>query len=367
MNVSTRSRFVLAVGLVLGITALHYSTAIRWYHLHEIFRRLYYIPIILSAFWFGIWGGVLSGMAVSVLYLPHVVFQWGGDLLSNLTRFSEILLYNVIGAITGLLVQAERRQRTRYEQASREVEASYRKLQAQTEQIMELEDQLRAADRLSVIGELSAGLAHEIRNPLASIKGTAEILMDFARVHQDEEAEEFVGILSTEVNRLEEVLRTYLQFARGSRLSLQRWAIGDIVQDAVALLGTYARRRKVEIRVEAEEDLHAEADRNLLIQALLNVFLNAVRASPPGATVSISAGSKDGEIFVECADHGEGIPPAHIPKIFDPLFSTREEGTGLGLTITKRIVERHHGRIEVKSQEGEGTTFTLLFPSWVEP
>jgi signal transduction histidine kinase len=380
---SRHIRLLFVLATIAAITALHYGTSTHQAHLHEIFRRLYYIPIILSAFWFGLRGGIGSAIAVSLFYLPHVMFQWGGDYLLN---FMEIVLYNIVGGVTGLMASAERRQRDRYERASKEIEEAYQKLQAQTLQ-------LRAAERLSVLGELAAGMAHEIKNPLGSIKGTAEILTGDAL--SEEDRAEFGRILIKEVDRLDAVLRSYLRLARSTDAARRRIVLKEALRSTVTLVGAYARKREVTIQAEVEEGIEVIADEGQITQAFLNVLLNAVAASESGGKITITArvGEEKSEresgrvgeweknlspfppfphsptqggggwVEVRVMDTGCGIPDEHLDRVFTPLFTTRPDGTGLGLPITRRIVEAHGGSIRVASRVGEGTAVTIALPA----
>ena len=347
------------MGAILTITALHYSTPTDLYHLHEIFRRLYYIPIILSAFWFGLRGAVFAAAMVSAVYLPHLIFQWGGDVLDNLSRLMEMVLYNAVGLVTGIMASAERVQRRKYERASEEAQAAYRELKAQTDRMMEMQDQLRAAERLSVLGELSAGMAHEIRNPLGTIKGAAEILEDPT---SGEEQREFARILIKEVDRLDQILSRYLRFAQPSAMVRVRSELRRMIETAIGLSSAYARKAGVRIEAEMEDDLILEVEEGQIVEVFLNVLLNAIAASHSDDSVRIEGFRQDGEIIVRFVDEGVGIPEEDLPRIFLPLFSTRVGGTGLGLPIAKRIIEAHGARIEVESRMGEGTVVKIVFP-----
>ena len=158
-----RKPLVILVSLIVIITVLHYSTDPATFYFHEIYKLLYYIPIILAGFYFGIKGGLISSIAVSTVYLPHVIFQWHGTEEDFIHRALETVVYVVIGFIVGKLAQSEHAQKDRYEQAALELETSYQKLKHQSEMISEVEDQLRHSERLSVMGELAASLAHEVR------------------------------------------------------------------------------------------------------------------------------------------------------------------------------------------------------------
>ena len=200
---------IVLIGL---ITVAHYVTPISKHYLHEIFRRLYYLPLIIAAFQFGRRGGLIASISISLLYLPHVMFQWSGPFLSNLVRFDEILMYLIIGNTAGFLAEGIRREKEKYRSAAEKLDKAYQQLKKQTEQMSEMEHQLRSADRLAVLGELTASLAHEVRNPLSSIKGAADILSK--KCLADQTCREFSDVLSNEVNRLNSVVENYLNVAR---------------------------------------------------------------------------------------------------------------------------------------------------------
>ncbi len=204
-------RIVLLVIFVTGISVLHYVTPLSLPMLHDIYQRLYYIPIIMAAFWFGLRGGVGCALIVSVAYAPHLLFQWGEHIEMELEKYLEILLYNVVGGVTGLLSQRERMRAYQVQQTALGLERSYEKLSTQSERITEMEGQLRKAERLSTIGELAAVLAHEIRNPLGSIQGTAEILKD--DFQPGDRKYEFLEIMVKESKRLNNVVEDFLRLA----------------------------------------------------------------------------------------------------------------------------------------------------------
>ena len=205
-------RIVILAAFVTGITVLHYFTPLNLPMLHDIYQRLYYIPIIMAAFWFGLRGGVCCALIVSIVYAPHVLFQWGEHIQMELEKYLEIILYNVVGSVTGLLSQRERIRTYQLQQTAIGLERSYEKLSLQSERITEMEGQLRKAERLSTIGELAAVLAHEIRNPLGSIQGTAEILKDDFK--PGDRKYEFLEIMVKESKRLNNVVEDFLRLAR---------------------------------------------------------------------------------------------------------------------------------------------------------
>ncbi len=359
-------RLLLLFAFVAGITLLHYFTPLSLPMLHDIFQRLYYIPIILAAYWFGLRGGVASAICVSIVYAPHILFQWGGHLSMELEKYLEIVLYNVVGGVTGFLSQQEEARRRDLEKTAAGLEESYKKLQTQSDMISEMEGELRKAERLSAIGELAAVLAHEIRNPLGSIKGTAEILKDDFR--PGDRKYEFLEILVKESERLNRVVEDFLRLARPQRAVMGSCDVMGELANVIVLVSAEARKRHVLLELKPAELPQMAGDPEKLRQAFLNIILNGLQATEPGGSVTITgayegpADAEPGRIDISFADTGAGIGGEALEKIFEPFHTTKEDGTGLGLAITRKIIEGHGGSIEVKSTLGEGTTFIVRLP-----
>lgn len=353
-------RLAIIAGSVLLITALHYLTTTQKVNAHDIYRRLYYVPIVLGGLWFALRGGIVTAIVASLLFMPHVMFQWHHHPASDPEQYLEIVLYNVIGCLTGFLAQREREQKLRYQKAAETLEVSYRKLREQADQIIEIEDQLRRADRLSALGELSAGMAHEIRNPLGSIKGTAEILRD--GVAADDPKFEFAEILIREVDRLNGVLEDFLRFARPTPVEHGHFSPGEVVADLLALTRQQALHNRVEVRVALDEEREIPGQGELIKQALLNLVLNALQAMPDGGLLVVSSRNLAREVRITVSDSGPGIAAEDRERIFNPFVTTRATGTGLGLAITQRIVQGHEGHILLESTPGEGASFTICLP-----
>ena len=365
---------VLIVAIILFvITALHYFTPIRDKQLHDMFRRLYYIPIIIGSFWFGIRGGVSIPVLAGFLFAPHVLFQWREFPTHKIDQYLEILLFLTVGIVTGFAAEKEKGQRIKYQQAAKSLEISYKKLQEQTIELLEKEQQLIRADRLATMGELAAGLTHEIKNPLGSILGAAEIIKD--DYPPNEKKHEFLEIMIKEVNRLNKVISNFLSFAKVKIPSFKYSNINDVLNSIKDLVEF--RLQKENIRVEIGLDKNSEdmlIDAEQLKQALLNIVLNSIQSMKNGGMLKINThiiSPEDSdrtdismEKFIEIliSDTGCGIPKENLSNIFNPFFTTREEGTGLGLAITKRIIEDHGGIISVESVVGQGTSFRVRIP-----
>lgn len=229
-------------------------------------------------------------------------------------------------------------------------------------EIKALTEQLIRADRLAAMGELTAGVAHEVRNPLGVIRASVQLLEDVncdtARIAEAAE------VIKQEIDRLDKVIKALLDFGRPSKPTFVMTGIEDVLRDVVLFTGRFAKQADVVIEEVYQGDLPAVlADPDQLKQVFLNLVTNAVQAmEESGRTIRLETGTRGGFVDVRVTDDGPGIPEASLGKVFDPFFSTRQEGTGLGLTIVHRIIDEHDGHIEVSSGDG-GTTFTVSLPT----
>lgn len=351
-------RLFLIVALTLFVTFLHYYTGTEHSENHGIYRRLYYVPIILSGFWFGIRGGLFSSLVVSVIYTPHILIQWEHNGPIRLEQTLEVVLYNVIGLLTGFLASQINFQRQRAEGNMQKLLESYAKLREQADMIVTIEDQLRQADRLSALGELSAGLAHEIRNPLGSIRGTAEILKDLAP--GDKRHDEFSGILINEVCRLNQVVEDFLQVARPESTKQSEFNLDELLNEVIQLTKSQANSSKIRIHRKIGSVPAVVGNATQFKQVFLNLILNAMQAIGEDGDLWIGSKSNEkGEVLLSFKDNGAGIDAAHFQQVFDPFFTTKADGTGLGLAITCRIIQSFGGKIHVQNGEHGGAEFIL--------
>jgi len=230
-------------------------------------------------------------------------------------------------------------------------------------EVKQLQEQLRRNERLTALGNLAAGVAHEIRNPLSSIKGFATYLA--GKIDNDGPAGEAARMMIQEVDRLNRVVSELLEFARPGNLKRKKEDINQVIERTLRLAGADAAAKHITVRFVPVPSLpRVPLDAERFTQALLNLFLNAIQATEPGGALDVSVAR---EVHSDClavrvADTGKGIPAEVLAGIFNPYFTTKPAGTGLGLAIVHRIVEGHGGEIRVKSQPGEGTQFTILLP-----
>lgn len=366
MKSSPAIRISLLALFIVAISLSHYLTPLHLHYLHDIFQRLYYLPIILAAIWFGLRGGLVCSLVVSFVYAPHILFQWGGHLTLELEKYLEIVLYNIVGGVTGLLSQRERERSVQLQKTADGLELSYKKLQIQSEQIITIEENLRRAEKLSTLGEMAAVLAHEIRNPLGSIRGTAEILRDDYR--PGDPKYEFIDIQIRETERLNRVVEDFLRMARPLPTEMLLCRIQEELETVVLLVANDARERGVSLVLEPPvSGIAVKGNGEKLRQAFLNLAINALQATPGGGNLTISTsvcGTDGGAGMCEIrfSDSGKGIDAESLPRIFEPFYTTRPDGTGLGLAITKKIIEGHGGILKVESVAGQGTTVVIRLP-----
>ncbi|MDD2310588.1 MAG: ATP-binding protein [Desulfuromonadaceae bacterium] len=356
-------RIPLLALFITVISLLHYLTPLYLHYLHDIFQRLYYLPIILAAIWFGLRGGLLCSLVVSIVYAPHILFQWGGDMTLELEKYLEIVLYNIVGGVTGLLAQRERERSAQLQKTAEGLELSYKVLQDQSEQLIAIEKNLRSAEKLSTLGEMAAVLAHEIRNPLGSIRGTAEILRDDYR--PGDPKYEFINIQIRETERLNRVVEEFLRMARPLPTEIASCPVREELETVLLLVANDARERKISLLLEQPDvNVVVKGNGEKLRQAFLNIAINSLQAMQDGGSLKISTSvcREDGTADIceiRFSDNGEGIDSESLVKIFEPFYTTKPNGTGLGLAITRKIVEGHGGTLQVNSVSGEGTTVLI--------
>jgi signal transduction histidine kinase len=227
---------------------------------------------------------------------------------------------------------------------------------------MSLKDkQIMQAEKMAAIGELAAGIAHEIRNPLGIITGSAETV----RKHQDQKIrEEMTKYILEESQRINGLIGTFLNFARPKEPNLVNCDLREVLEKTLLLLSPQARTLGVEIEKEISQKLlQVSIDPDQMRQAFTNLGVNALEAMPHGGILKITVlkNARD-KVLVQFSDTGKGIPKEVAAKVFDPFFTTKEGGTGLGLSIAHRIITQHRGEINVEGEEGKGTTFTIILP-----
>ncbi len=342
------------VVLVTAITGLHFTTPIEHTYLHQIYQRGYYIPIILAGYWFEILGGLATAVGLAALFIVHILRDWSHHPDYSFQQYAEIPMYLVLAVLVGYLSRLQRKTREHLIDAGDRLTAAYKRLN-------DAYDQLRHADRLASLGQLAAGIAHEIRNPLGSIQGAVDILGQ--GLPAESPKSEFVQIARKEVARLERMTSEILQFSRPAAPRQMELDPQEIIEASCRLVADQAARQGITLT----RDVH-RADARILVdpeqvkQVLINILINAIQVQSQGGQITIR-GYADGDLWItSIQDAGPGICADHLEKIFDPFFTTRREGTGLGLSISYQLVKNNGGRIQVTSEPGQGACFSISFP-----
>lgn len=340
--------------IVAGIASIQHFTPLERNYWHYIFPRVYYFPIVLAALFDGWRGGLAVALLSSAAFLQQ--FLVSQDLFTErlINRYLELVSFCTLAVLTGVYTDRERRQKNKYQELAAKLAEVYETLQANFEGV-------KRAERLSAIGHLSAGLAHEVRNPLASISGAASILS--RHIPNDEKLKRCVEIIQTECQRLNGLLTNFLNFARPRSPSFQQINIRTLLMD-VRELGEHAvDKKQIVFRLQIEDALpDVECDPDQLRQVLLNLIINAIAASPDTATIFLVAHSDLGKVAIRVVDEGSGVAPEDVEKLFDPFFTTKESGTGLGLSVAHQIVNQMGGQLTARRNDDRGMTFSVILP-----
>jgi two-component system sensor histidine kinase HydH len=323
---------VIVVSMAVA-SLLYYLTSLRMYPLQELFTRLYYVPIVLGAIWFGLRGGILVSLSVTLICVPHTFRAFKYDQALFYDEVLEFFLFNLVGAVVGALRDRERRQ-----------SALNRRLQV-----------------LATLGESVSSVAHEIKNMLIPIRG-------FLRRIRENQASgakviSYLEIVEQETAKLEKMVKDMLSFGRNAPLRREEVEVGPLVEDVRKILEEEFRTKGIRFVCQCPRGTRpVSLDREKIRHALANLLHNAIQASSKEDEVRLLVRHEQDVLELVIEDDGEGIAKEHMGRIFQAFFTTKSQGTGLGLVITKQIVEQHGGEIRIESAPGNGTRVLLTFP-----
>lgn len=452
---------LIIIILIVSISVLHYAFGYNGTPLHNLYRLLYVIPIIISSFKYGFKGGVLISLATSLIYSPHILLavDFGPETIGQLI---DVFYFFTVGAISGLLFERKnielndiRGKSERYiilekytnsiiesiksgvvavnndmlitiiNHGAKEIlnlnddyigqsfkdtiictevinekviEALYQnriiegievKIKGDGKdlelrvnvyplslentnkglviifdditEIKKLQQHIHRNDKLVALGELSTGVAHEIRNPLAIIKAVAQTMK--GETQEDIELLKELEIIDEEVERANNIVKGLMDFAKPNKDVMSLCSVDALMQEVIDITSKYVAQNEIKINYYHSKVPQIIASKEALKQAFINLIFNACDAMPDGGELIIKIQNFEEQwVQIIFQDVGIGIEECNIKKIFNPFFTTKEEGTGLGLSIVHKIVEEHMGVIDVFSKIGEGTRFELLFP-----
>jgi signal transduction histidine kinase len=357
--------FVVLLKILLATALLDHTGDVA---INSAYYPIYYLPVVTAATYFGTWGTLIWTTLTSAAYCSLLIpalqeFTLTGDVITELV--TRILFFFLAAMLVNRFSVEIRRRATAYQSLAEQMSLTNRRL-------AEVQEEARRSERLAALGQMSAGLAHEIRNPLGVIKGSAEML------HQklgesNPLASELAGYISSETNRLSSLVARFLDFARPQALELTPGDVREVLEAALAAVAAQRPQAKVIVEREYQADLPSvRMDDRLCEQVFQNLALNAYEAMEPDGgklRVEIFSTVRGGVAGVEVTltDTGPGIPPEICEQIFNPFFTTKKAGTGLGLAIVSKIVDELRGSLQVESRPGKGATFRVFFPAAAAP
>ncbi len=332
----TRRHMGYIAFLLLSLTLLHYVSpriARDRYHLEIFFQRLYFLPIVLGCLWFDLRGGLITFCAVFLLLVPHLVSRWAGMSPDDLTRVMQIVVYFVIALVLGQTASLQKREQLKAERA----------------------------ENLAAIGRALSAVAHDMKTPLIAIGGFANLIKKHLLPGNPDCGK--LDIIISETARLEGMVKDMLDFSRPLDLNRSEVDIRSMIDECLAIVEENAKTHKVSMKARSADGLPLMlVDPMRIRQALINLLTNAVQSCSEGDNVTIRSFRKGKNLFIEVIDCGCGIPPEMREAIFSPFFTTRKNGTGLGLPIVKKIVEAHGGSLEIIDNPSKGLTFRMIVP-----
>lgn len=315
------------IGLSVVITILHYSTAGSHMGLHMLHRELYFIPIILAGFWFGLRIGLATSVAISLVYAPHVFIY--DDAHSNaLTVFSQVFIFNLVALVLGWLVDRQRRQ----------------------------QDRMVNSEKLAVLGRAATAVANEMQDILGALK---KLCREKEALHCTELDLDF----NQEMNRLERLVETMSMFVPAEEIRTISRDLNAIVRYRIVHHAETAKKAGVRLIPDLDENAcPSQVNVEKIGWILDKLISNALQMSPRGKKVWVRSRRHGSHCRLEVEDQGPGIKPEHMPKMFIPFFTTRASGTGLSLASAKKVLQNIGGDIQVESEWGKGATFSVLIP-----
>ena len=344
----------LPLAAVATIGVLQYLTPPISAHWLYIIERLYFVPIVFAALNAGWRGGLTVSLLAGAAFAIGTPTIWIVPPVNVLDQCLQICVFCMVGTLAGLLSDRQKRQELTLRRTSAQLDKAHRELQENFEA-------MKRTERLYALGQLSAGLAHEIRNPLASIEGAAAVMQREGQY--EERRREFLDIIQKESRRLNRMLTSFLDFAKPRQPDLQMVEIDSLLESVIGLARHGGDHSRLELRKEIEPGLVAVwCDPEQMKQVLLNLVMNAIQAMPQGGRVVLAAQQQGTGVAIEVQDQGCGISNGSLDRIFDPFFTTKQMGSGLGLSIAHQIVSQHKGTVRITQNSPAGLTVRVSLP-----
>ncbi len=329
------------VASVLAISGLHYSANVHAVLAHEVLKRLYYVPIVVGAVQFGVQGGLATSLFASALYLPHIVLVWSRWPVFEIDQYGEVVLFNVVGIVTGVFAGRLRSQKNRYRRVSEQLDAAYQELTVRA-------DERLKAERMAIVGRVAAGMAHEIRTPISAIHGCFEILAgEYPSGHPKLE---FVAILKKEIARVENVVTTFLELARPALPKRRDVDVNEIARAAARRFTSAPLQHRAVDLTLAPQSILATVDDEQVERSIVELLTTASALAPGGSIGMSTAATADGIVEIRVGLHGLDN------RISDDLFDTFDDRYvthTLMLPLVRRLIEQQGGTISASSDDSD--------------
>lgn len=360
-----RRILIIAISLVV-IDILHYSTSPSISQLHAVYRYFYFPPIVYAALRFGLWGGLISTIAASLIFIPHIIMRWQDYPIDTLNDLLVVVVLFGVAVITGRIADGMSEAQAKQSAIAEDLAISYHKLESQGAE-------LRRAERLISLGTLAGGLAHQIRNPVSIIRASSQLLDSTS----DTDDGEIAKVIQDEADRIEQLVGRLLNYAGEQTIERSATDIVHLFTSVQQRVRVAAEPLGIEVVTYCDKEVNRWfLDGEQIEQALVNLCINAIQAIDQANSSQQAAdlefeiqlraqhiGDTETKLQLLVIDNGPGIPKHVQPHIFDPFFSTKDTGTGLGLSVVQRIVEDHGGSIHLNSTDRSGlTTFAVQLP-----
>lgn len=354
---NTRTGTAVVIGLKLLISFLLIGVT---KSTDSEYTLILFLPILSAATTYGAVGTSLVTLLACATYLamwPLAAYGWGHhfepeDVQNILLR---VLFFPLVAYLTYGLAESNRTE-------ARRAQAAVQELATANERLREAEASVRRSERLAALGQLSAGLAHELRNPLSTIRTSAELLVKRLE-GAGSVAPELAGYIASEVDRTNLLVTRFLEFARPLQLRLTELDVHALLDEAIQNFQRQDPARSISIHRAYDPSVPMlQGDATLLERVFFNLIQNAADASPAEGVVTLKTRALDSAIEIAVIDRGSGVLPEHREQIFNPFFTTKPNGVGLGLPIAAKIVDEHGGRLEVRSEAGQGAAFVVQLP-----
>ncbi len=319
--------FIATVGL------FQYLTELDEHAYHMLYQGLFFLPVMLAGSWFGLRSALITSLSITAILIPFTFIHWKGLSVGDINNVVELILYNLAAMILGMLKDREQRE----QQRSRE------------------------AEKFASAGKAVSALVHDLRTPLVAIGVLSRSMQ--RNLKQNDPLEEKLKLVAQETQRLEKMVNEMLDFSKPLELHLSREDVMRVLNQTLQIVADTAKKKAVTVQTKSSGSLPLLTfDCQRMKQLFINLLMNAIEASPEAETVTVHTYRKGGKLIVDVTNRGSGVPYDRREEIFLPFFTTKKEGTGLGLPIVKKIIEAHHGQIKILDNSDRGTTFRTIMP-----